>query len=629
MKPHAMKPQSTPLVSILRVAAVCGIMLGPSSARCLAQLPSAQLPVVQLPDAVAQDEAARIATVAKITPATIAIFDGQAQSGGSGVIVTPDGYAVTNFHVVAPCGVVMKCGLPDGRLMDAVLVGIDPVGDVAVIKLFDKENLDSWPDEAAAWPTAEWGDSDQVNIGDEAIVAGNPFLLANDFQPTITHGIISGTHRYQYPAGTLLEYADCLQTDAAINPGNSGGPLYDGSGKLIGINGRGSFEKRGRVNVGVGYAISSNQVQRFLSHLRSGRIVDHATLDATVRTASGGRVVVDQIRSSSDAYRRGLRFGDQIIRAGGREIRSANALQNAIGTYPPGWRLPITFRRGYQTKSIDVRLQRIHGAAQLEKLVGGQVAPPSIKPPQDKLPKKILEIPTKKVAKHRLFEDRPGFANYHFNRIERDALLHRCPQRGQSPDASLPWTIEGQAIASGDVTIELGQEKARFVSQRGRFWVDLETSLHDQLGPPGSGGLLAALHIWRQTLAGKPARGLEYVGLLRWNRSGGLCECLAIDQQGMLAELFFDSATHDLIGIEVAPSMAVDRCRVEFSEFHLGPDGVLPGRMMVSYGDDPWLEFEVESYRTDEPNSELEAPAPESTTPVQPESGRASAELSP
>ena len=89
-------------------------------------------------------------------------------------------------------------------------------------------------------------------------------------------------HRYQYPAGTLLEYTDCIQTDAAINPGNSGGPLFDAEGRLIGINGRGSFEKRGRVNVGVGYAISINQIKNFLGRLKSGRIVDHATLGARV-----------------------------------------------------------------------------------------------------------------------------------------------------------------------------------------------------------------------------------------------------------------------------------------------------------------------------------------------------------
>src|SRR4029077_12415455 len=115
---------------------------------------------------------------------------------------------------------------------------------------------------------------------------------ATDFHPTVGYGIISGVHRYQYPAGTLLEYADCIQADAAINPGNSGGPLFDAKGRLIGINGRGSFEKRGRVNVGVGYAISINQIRYFLGHLKAGRLVDHATLGARV-TSDEARVAVD------------------------------------------------------------------------------------------------------------------------------------------------------------------------------------------------------------------------------------------------------------------------------------------------------------------------------------------------
>ncbi len=273
---------------------------------------------------VEEAERDRVETVRKIIPATIAIFDAKGEGGGSGVIVRRDGLAVTNFHVVAPCGPFMLCGLPDGTVVSAVLLGVDPPGDVAVIRLLDDRE----------YPVAEIGDSDNSRAGQEVFVVGNPFLLADDLRPTVTHGVLSGVHRYQYPANTILEYADCLQTDAAINPGNSGGPLYNHQGQLIGINGRASFEKRGRVNVGVGYAISINQVMRFLSYLESGRIVDHALLGATVRTLSGGRVVIDQIDRNSDAYRRGLRYGDQVLSLAGRDIRSANEVQNIVSTYP-------------------------------------------------------------------------------------------------------------------------------------------------------------------------------------------------------------------------------------------------------------------------------------------------------
>jgi serine protease Do len=230
------------------------------------------------------------------------------QGGGSGVVITPDGYALSNFHVTKPAGDYMKCSMADGRLYDAVIVSIDPTGDVALIKLLGRDDF----------PYATMADSDQVRVGDWCFAVGNPFLLATDFQPTVTFGIVSGVNRYQPPAGTLLEYADCIQTDASINPGNSGGPLFNANGDLIGINGRGSFEKRGRVNVGVGYAISINQIKNFLGYLHSGRIVDHATLGATVSSDEDGRVIVTNILESSDAYRRGCATGP-------RSCRSADA----------------------------------------------------------------------------------------------------------------------------------------------------------------------------------------------------------------------------------------------------------------------------------------------------------------
>ncbi|MEX0977874.1 MAG: trypsin-like peptidase domain-containing protein, partial [Pirellulales bacterium] len=224
----------------------------------------------QVDPAVLEAERARVAVVERCASPTVAIFARSGQGGGSGVVISPDGYALSNFHVTNEAGAAMKCGMADGALYDAVIVGLDPTGDVALLKLLGRDDF----------PCAGLGDSDRVRVGDWCFTVGNPFLLATDFQPTVAYGVISGVHRYQYPAGTILEYADCLQADAAINPGNSGGPMFDAEGRLIGINGRGSFEKRGRVNVGVGYAISINQIKNFLGHLKSGRIVDHATLGA-------------------------------------------------------------------------------------------------------------------------------------------------------------------------------------------------------------------------------------------------------------------------------------------------------------------------------------------------------------
>ena len=180
------------------------------------------------------EEEARVAAIEKVKPAVVAVFAAGGQGGGSGVLIDEDGYALTNFHVVEGSGPIMKCGLADGILYDGVLVGLDKVGDVALIKLLPKK-------EGAKFPYAKLGDSDKVEPGDWSLAMGNPFLLATDFTPTVTFGLVSGTHRYQYPAGTLLEYTDCIQIDTSINPGNSGGPLFNMDGELVGINGRGSF----------------------------------------------------------------------------------------------------------------------------------------------------------------------------------------------------------------------------------------------------------------------------------------------------------------------------------------------------------------------------------------------------
>src|SRR4029077_6565228 len=193
---------------------------------------------------------------------------------------------------------------------------------------------------------------------------GNPFLLANDFTPTVTFGLVSGTHRYQYPERGMYEYGDCIQMDAWINPGKWGGPLYNMAGELIGINGRGSFDKRGRVNSGIGYAISANQIKNFLGHLRAGIDTDHATLGATVKTVGEGdeeiaRMQVQTILDDSDASRRGLQPEDELVEFAGRPVTSVNQFKNVLGLYPKGWRVPLTFRRENKKTEILVRLQGV------------------------------------------------------------------------------------------------------------------------------------------------------------------------------------------------------------------------------------------------------------------------------
>jgi S1-C subfamily serine protease len=556
-------------------------------------------------EAVLAAEAKRVETIARISRPTLAIFDAQGQGGGSGVVISTDGYALTNFHVVAPTGPAMKCGLSDGRLVDAVLVGLDPGGDVALIKLLGD----------GEFPAAELGDSDSVRVGDWAFVAGNPFLLADNFQPTITYGIISGVRRYQYPAGTLLEYADCLQTDAAINPGNSGGPLFDSEGKLIGVNGRGSFEKRGRVNVGVGYAISINQIKRFLGMLKSGRIVDHASLGATVANDPEGRVVIQDILESSDAFRRGLRYDDELVRFGNREISSANALKNILGTYPSGWRVPIVFRRDGEEHERRVRLAGMHREGELEALLQEQQETPvpdrprrreerqpDAPPPDDKKPddtdRPRRRSPTRlPKAVRPYYEATPGYANYWFNRYHQQRVWNAYLARGDFAETGWNWKIAGKT-AAGDVAFELSEKSGKVVLPDGESGTEFGTSLTEANSPPRSGGLLAALHLWQRLLLLGPRRFGEvyYLGTLPWTSEEELSDCLVAIHGGVEARFYFNPASGDLVGIEMSLADDEDPCEVYFDDVRSVDGRSLPHHWIVRHGDSVFADLTVTSF---------------------------------
>ncbi len=555
----------------------------------------------EIPQVVLAAEAERVATIERITRPTIAIFDRKGQGGGSGVIISADGYALTNYHVTAPCGPAMKCGLADGRFVDAVLVGLDPGGDIALIKLVGGED--------AIFPVADFGDSDHVNVGDWVYVAGNPFLLADNFQPTVSYGIISGVHRYQYPAGTLLEYTDCLQTDAAVNPGNSGGPLFSAAGRLIGVNGRCSFEKRGRVNVGVGYAVSINQIKRFVSHLKSGRLVDHASLGAVVSTDSDGRVVVDDILEVSDAYRRGLRYGDEIVRFGGRDISTANAFKNVLGTYPEGWRVPIVFRRDGTEYEHTVRLAAAHRDGELAAMMeGGPEKPDPEKrerpegPPQPDAPKQIRAA-LKKADKlpaevEKVFEPRSGYANYWMNRYHCERVWNSNLARGDFAGTGWNWTIRGKNETDGDVEIELSEDHGAIVMPAGKSEAEFALSLAETLSPPRSGGLLAALHLWQRLLLVGPRQfgDIHYFGTLPWPNDQHLPDCLVGIQGGVETRFYFDPVEGDLVGIEMQAADDQDPCEIYFSDFRPLDGRRLPHRWVIRHGDEVFADLRISTY---------------------------------
>jgi serine protease Do len=576
-----------------------------------------------LPAPLVASEAARVGAIEKASRVTLSVFAAEKSGGGgSGVVITSDGYALTNFHVVQPCGPHMKCGMNDGRLYDAVLVGLDPTGDVALIKLLGRDDF----------PAAELADSDQVRVGDECFAVGNPFLLATDLHPTVTFGVVSGVGRYQPPAaGAILEYTDCIQTDAAINPGNSGGPLFNAQGQLVGINGRGSFEKRGRVNVGVGYAISINQIKNFLGVLHSGRIVDHATLGATATTDEGGMVVVTNILEASDAYRRGLRYGDELISLAERRIDSANTLKNVLGILPKGWRVPLTYRRDDQVLETWVRLAGVHSEEALLQVSQQDVAPEEPpapipeSPPGEERPEKDGDQkprpprrglrPERKPAGFpeaiaQVYETRRGYANYYFNRIQRDRVWTGLSRQFDVTLHPGRWTLSGQLNAQGTLRISLDDQQvfARLATpdQSQELVIDMQQNLADQREPRGSGGLYLALHQWRRLLTRQPDQFGEvyFWGTAPLRDREGQFDVLTGIHDVIETRFYFDPTSGRLVALEMFPDADVDPCELYFDDFRSLDGQLLPHQIEVRYGDQSYGTLKLDQVQFESPPPE-------------------------
>lgn len=573
---------------------------------CLCCLPSIATAVEP---AVIEAQAKRIATVDKVAPSVVAIFSADGGGGGSGVLISADGYALTNYHVTSGAGDFMKCGLNDGELYDAVIVGIDPTGDVALIKLLGRDDF----------PVAVMGDSDTVEVGDWAYAMGNPFLLATDFSPTVTYGIVSGVRRYQYPAGTFLEYADCIQIDTSINPGNSGGPLFNEAGEIIGINGRGSFEKRGRVNSGAGYAISINQIKRFIDHLKSGRIVDHASLGATVSTSDSGAVEVSGILPISEAFRRGLREGDEIVSFANRPIGSVNQFKNVLAIYPKGWKVPLVYRRDQQKHEIFPRLSGLHRQSELEKLdARPQMPPPDRrpgdedddpeapreKPKQDK-PKLPFHLPKPPSApaeyKHMLVK-KPGFVNYYFNELKQKELMQVLADFGDFKGKSGRWLLSGQFAAGPTIELSLLGEQAAYRSVSDVGVILGLLVMEDPLSygdPPGSGGTLMAFSLFRQLLISGDEDFDEfyYLGSEPLDGNGPQVDVLTTLSHGVASRWYFSKAERKLVGFDTYITEYDDSLSIRILEVSSFDNVIFPKSVTMQHGDQPVRTIIFESVR--------------------------------
>lgn len=340
-----------------------------------------------------------VAASASPSVVTIEVAGGQGQGTGSGVILSEDGYVLTNTHVVTLDGATgdptIQVKTDDGRLYTAELVGTDPLSDLAVIKLVDASGL----------TPIEFADSDELNVGDTAIAIGAPLGLSG----TVTDGIVSALNRsidvessaapttpddgqdqgedsqqspfdfwnydgeepgQQQSQGGGLISIPVIQTDAAINPGNSGGALLDSEGRLIGINvailstGGASGEAG---NIGVGFAVPSNLAQRVAEEIIENGSATHGLLGATVTSAQASGesdtvgALISEVSAGGAAEAAGLQSGDVVTALNGIPISDQTDLTAQVRALPGGAEAEVTFTRDGESQTATVTLGTFEG----------------------------------------------------------------------------------------------------------------------------------------------------------------------------------------------------------------------------------------------------------------------------
>ncbi|UYY76086.1 Do family serine endopeptidase [Sphingomonas sp. R1] len=273
----------------------------------------------------------------------------EAQSLGSGFVISADGYVVTNNHVISAGaqGAVVESitvTLADGRDFKAKLIGHDAQSDLAVLKI-----------DGTALPFVKFGDSARARVGDWILAIGNPFGLGG----TVTAGIISATHRV---TGTGA-YDRFIQTDASINRGNSGGPMFDLNGNVIGINSQILSPTGG--NVGIGFAIPAEEAKPIIDKLMKGQTITRGYLgiamqDLTKDLAAGFGLpsdrgtLVARVEPGQPAEKAGIKQGDVIVRVNGKDVTPEQTLSYIVSNVAPGTRIPVELIRDGKRQTVNV-----------------------------------------------------------------------------------------------------------------------------------------------------------------------------------------------------------------------------------------------------------------------------------
>lgn len=301
----------------------------------------------------------------------------EAKAGGSGVIISEDGYIVTNNHVIEGA-TKLRVTLPDGRAFDAKTIGTDPATDVALIKI-----------EASGLPTLPFGSSDDLRLGEWVLAIGYPMEL----QSTITAGIVSAKARQLGALNNRYGIESFIQTDAAVNPGNSGGALVNTRGELVGINtiiktSTGSY-------VGYSFAVPETIVRKVVVDLKESGVVQRAVLGISFRAIDQqfidelgddsdikeiGGIYVASVAEGGSASEAGLRKGDVILSVDGVAVNDSATFLEQIGKRRPGDEITLKLRRGEKEITTKATLQNKAGETSLlspesvdvEAVLGGQ-----------------------------------------------------------------------------------------------------------------------------------------------------------------------------------------------------------------------------------------------------------------
>ncbi|MEG8947061.1 S1C family serine protease [Rosettibacter firmus] len=286
------------------------------------------------------------------------VYNQQIRSLGSGAIISPDGYILTNDHV-AGNAVEIIVTLTDGSQYEAKIVGTDQASDICLLKI-DAHNL----------PYIKLGNSDDILIGEWVIALGNPFGLfdIND-QPTVTVGVISAKGM-NLGAANNRYYVDMLQTDAAINSGNSGGPLVNSNGELIGMNTLIYTTQGSAGNIGVGFAIPVNKIKRIINELKSNGKIDRnfwtglsvQTIDPSIAKAynlkSSHGVIITQVAKNSPAQKAGLQVYDIILGINNFKVNNENTLIGILQEFRPNDVIEVKILRDNKYLTKKMKLER-------------------------------------------------------------------------------------------------------------------------------------------------------------------------------------------------------------------------------------------------------------------------------